>query len=206
MTRSGKTRAIRALVLSAAVLAVTACGSSNPFAALTQKPAAPDEFSVLSRKPLKMPNSVALPEPRLGERSALEPDPNTDAIVALLGKSAVNRVQPASVGEGALLSAANAAAEQTEIRRILEQETRAAEDDKPYEAPSLFDLFDDEGEKVEAEELINPAAESRRLQSEGVAAAPIDPAALPPETADASAASEEEEIIYHPKRGILRKN
>lgn len=204
MTRTGKTRAIRALALSVPVLAMAACGSNNPFAALTQKPPAPDEFSVLSRKPLQMPSSVALPEPRLGERSALEPDPNTDAIVALLGKSAVNRVQPASAGEGALLSAANAAAEQTAIRRILAEETRAAEEDTPYEAPSLFDLFDDDGKTLDPEELINPAAESRRLQSEGIAAAPTDPAALPPESASAS--SEEEEIIFHPKRGILRTN
>ncbi len=206
MTRSGKTRAFRALALSVPILAIAACGSNNPFSALTQKPPAPDEFSVLSRKPLKMPNSVALPEPRLGERSALEPDPNTDAIVALLGKSAVNRVQPASAGESALLSAANAASEQTAIRRILEEETRAAEDDQPYEAPSLFDLFSDDGEKLDPGELINPAAESRRLQSEGVAAAPIGPAALPPESADTAAASDDDEIIYHPRRGILRKN
>ena len=172
---------------------------------MTAKPPVPDEFSVLARKPLQMPSSVALPEPRLGERSALEPDPNTDAIVALLGQSAVSRVQTASAGEGALLSAANAASEQTEIRRILESETRAAEENKPYEAPSLFDLFSDEGDKLEPGDLINPAAESRRLQSEGVAAAPIDPLDVPEGESGATTAPEDE-VIYHPKRGILRKN
>ena len=206
MTRSSKTRTVRALVLGIPVLTLVACGENNPFAAITSRPPAPDEFSVLARKPLQMPGSITLPEPRLGERSALEPDPNRDAIVALLGKSAANRVQPQSAGEGALLSAANAAAEQTEIRRILEEETRAAEEDKPYEAPSLFALFTDEGEAVEPGELINPAAESRRLQTEGVAAAPIDPAALPPNASEAAATSDDDEVIYHPRRGILRKN
>ncbi|MEM7213499.1 MAG: DUF3035 domain-containing protein, partial [Pseudomonadota bacterium] len=155
-----------------------------------------------SRKPLKMPGSIALPEPRLGERSALEPDPETDAIVALLGQSAVSRTQPASQGETALLSAANAASEQVQIRRILEEETRAAEENKPYEAPSIFDFFTDDGEKVDPETLINPASESRRLQAEGVAAAPIDPTALP-EGALEEDKPVREEIPFDPKRGIL---
>lgn len=206
MTRSNCSRTFRALAVTTALLCVTACGAiGNPLAVLTEKPPVPDEFSVLSRKPLQMPSSVALPEPRLGERSALEPDPNTDAIVALLGSSAVSRVQTASAGEGALLTAANAAAEQTEIRRILESETRAAEEDKPYEAPSLFDLFGDDGEKQNSEDLINPASEARRLQSEGVAAAPIDPSDVPEEAVDATT-DPDDEIIFHPKRGILRKN
>lgn len=206
MTRSCCNRTFRALAVTTALLSVSACGViGNPLDALTERPPVPDEFSVLSRKPLQMPSSVALPEPRLGERSALEPDPNTDAIVALLGSSAVSRVQSASAGEGALLNAANAAAQQTEIRRILEAETRAAEDDKPYEAPSLFELFEDDGEKLDSAELINPASESRRLQTEGVAAAPIDPSDVPEATAEAKT-DPDEEIIFHPRRGILRKN
>lgn len=206
MTRSWSNRTFRALAVTTALASVSACSAiGNPIDALTAKPPVPDEFSVLARKPLQMPSSVALPEPRLGERSALEPDPSTDAIVALLGQSAVSRVQTASAGEGALLSAANAAAEQTEIRRILEAETRAAKEDKPYEAPSLFDLFSDDGETLKSEELINPASEARRLQSEGVAAAPIDPADVPETSGDATT-DPDDEIIYHPKRGILRKN
>ncbi len=204
--QSRRTKTLRAIVLAAPVLTLVACGDNSPLAGITSRPPAPDEFSVLSRKPLQMPGSVALPEPRLGERSALEPDPNRDAIVALLGRSAANRSQAASAGEGALLNAANAAAEQTAIRQILEEETRAAEEDKPYEAPSLFDLFTDDGEKLDPGELINPGAESRRLQTEGLAAAPIDPAALPPESSEATPTDPDDEIIFHPRRGILRKN
>ena len=202
MKNAGK---MRAMLLVAPVLALTACGSNNPFKAITERPPAPDEFSVLARKPLQMPNSIALPEPRLGEQSALEPNPNRDAIVALLGTSAANRTQAASAGEQSLLNAANAAAEQTQIRQILEEETLAEVENKPYEAPSLFDLFSDDDDKLDPGELINPAAESRRLQTQGVAAAPIDPAALPPES-ETAATAPEEEIIFHPRRGILRKN
>ena len=203
MNRFCMARAARVSVLALMVPMIAACDSlSGPFDAITARPPAPDEFAVLSRKPLKMPGSVALPEPRLGERSALEPDPETDAIVALLGRSAVTRVQTASQGEAALLSAANAASEQIEIRQILEAETLAAEENKPYEVPSLFDFFDDEGNKVDKETLINPAVESRRLQAEGVAAAPVDPAAIP-EGALEEALPPREEFEYHPRRGRI---
>ncbi len=47
----------------------------------------------------------------------------------------------------------------------------------PYEPPSIFELFGTSDEPPE--DVIDPAQESRRLQSEGVAAAPIDPADRP---------------------------
>lgn len=185
MTGFRNARLIRFSALVLMVPMIAACDAiTGPLDAITSKPPAPDEFAVLSRKPLQMPSSVSLPEPRLGEKSALEPDPANDAIVALLGQSAVSGTQPASRGETALLSAANAASEQVEIRRILEEETRAAEEDQPYAPPNILDLFGSDGERVDPGTLINPGAEARRLQADGVAAAPIDPSELPPAPQD----------------------
>ncbi|MEM9059552.1 MAG: DUF3035 domain-containing protein [Pseudomonadota bacterium] len=195
--------AAKGLIIAVAI-GVSGCESiSGPFDAITSRPPAPDEFAVLARKPLQMPRSVDLPEPRLGERSVLEPDPSQDAIVALLGSSAAKQVQPVSAGESALLSAANARAEQTEIRRVLQEETLAAEESQPYEAPTIFELFSDEEDAPDPETLINPAAESRRLQAEGVAAAPIDPTEAPADAVAENDFAAEEAEERSPRRGRI---
>jgi Protein of unknown function (DUF3035) len=169
----------------------------NPFVVLGSKPPAPDEFQVITRKPLIMPPSVALPEPRLGEPSPLEPTPNRDAELALLGTASGPAVTGTSQGEQALLSAADVAASNPEIRETLALEE--LDSNEPYEPPSIFELFS----TVEAppEDAIDAAAEARRLQAEGVAAAPIDPA-------DRPVIEEEvvvEEVSQYPEIGAGRR-
>ncbi|MFK7942307.1 MAG: DUF3035 domain-containing protein [Paracoccaceae bacterium] len=149
----------------------------NPIDAINGDRKAPDEFQVLARKPLKMPGTLDLPEPRLGEVSPLEPDPTTDAVIALLGVPSAFPAASASPGEAALLSAANASASNRETALRLEQSERDLEASQPYETPSIFDLFG-EGEDVPEDALI-PDAEARRLQTEGVAVTPVDPNAVP---------------------------
>ncbi len=161
-------------VIATSLLALAACDTlGNPFEALGRKPPSPDEFQVVSRKPLAMPNSLSLPEPRLGERSPLEPNPSQDAIAALLG-SPGTPVVAASDGEAALLAAANASAADDDIRVQVEADRSDAEANKPYEAPSIFELLDG-SPKEEFPDALNAEAESRRLQSEGIAAAPVNP-------------------------------
>ena len=171
-----------ALMLAAA-MSVASCDTiGNPFEAVGGKRASPDEFAVLARKPLKMPRSASLPEPRLGEVSALEPDPNADAIAALMGGPVTQTQVPQSAGESALLSAANASQEQSEIRTVLSRESEAGGTSTRYEPPSVFDFFSDDGEQVSDKELIDPKAESQRLQVEGVSPTPVDPRADPEQT------------------------
>jgi hypothetical protein len=172
----------RSLTAAAALTGVVALGGcetlGNPFDVIAGKRNSPDEFQVLARKPLRMPGSLDLPEPRLGERSPLEPDPNTDAVIALLGAPVTLATAPSS-GEQGLLNAANAASSQTEIRQQLDQDLETADDNEPYEAPSIFELFSTSEEAPK--DAINPNAEARRLQAEGVSAAPIDPSDRPQE-------------------------
>ena len=158
------------------LLALLGCDRiGNPFVVLGSKPPAPDEFQVIAREPLRMPATVALPEPRPGAPSPLDPDPNRDAIVALLGTDAAPRAEGTSQGEQALLSAADVTASNPEIRQTL-AEDRGGDGSEPYEPPSIFELF---GASEAPEDVIDPAEEARRLQREGVAAAPIDPADRP---------------------------
>ena len=160
-----------------ALLALLGCDRiGNPFVVLGSKPPAPDEFQVLARKPLRMPASAALPEPRPGAPSPLDPDPNRDAIVALLGTNAAPRATGVSGGEQALLSAADVAASNPEIRQTLAEE-RDGGRNEPYEPPSIFELLGTY--EAPPEDVIDPGEEARRLQREGVAAAPIDPADRP---------------------------
>jgi len=142
----------------------------------------PDEFSVVTRKPLNMPASNALPEPRLGERSPLEHDPNSDAARALMAGRTLPVTTTAGPGERALLAAADASADKTAINAELDDAERAATAGKPYDAPTLLELFNLDGQR--SEDILDPDAESRRILSEGVSAAPVNPSDRPEDEAD----------------------
>lgn len=174
------------LVLAGACLtALAGCDTfGNPVDILSGKRITPDEFQVVARKPLRMPGSLSLPEPRLGEVSVLEPDPRTDAVIALLGGPVVAGGASGGAGERALLDAANASAEQTEIRAALQADEENLDANQPYEAPSIFELFGTSKEKPA--DAIDPAAESRRLQVQGISPAPVDPEERPPEEGETS--------------------
>ncbi len=164
--------------LTAMLLALAACETiGNPLEALGAKIPPPDEFQVIASKPLMMPATTALPEPRPGAPSPLEPDPHRDALQALLGTSAspvVSTIAP-SAGEQVLLSSANAAMASSEIRVQLEEEKREEEANKPYEPPSLGELLSGrKSEKLDESELLDPVVESQRLQQEGYVT-PVDP-------------------------------
>jgi hypothetical protein len=162
-----------------ALLALAGCDRiGSPFEVLAVKRPAPDEFQVIARDPLRMPASVRLPEPRPGAPSPLDPNPGRDAAIALLGAPARPVAGGAGSGEQALLAAADASARNPEIRTILAAEESA--DSGEYEPPTIWELFGgSSGPEVDPEEVIDAAAEARRLQTEGVAAAPIDPNDLP---------------------------
>ncbi len=187
--------------MAALLLALPACGNiGNPLEALGARIPPPDEFQVIARKPLAMPATADLPEPRPGAPSPLDPDPHRDALRALLGTGdspVVSTIAP-SAGEQVLLTSANAAVASSEIRVQLEEERIREEAKKPYQPPSLGELLGGrKGEKLDESELLDPVAESQRLQSEGYVT-PVDP--------NAAAGVEEEErpaqaeLYYPPSR------
>jgi Protein of unknown function (DUF3035) len=166
--------------LVASLLAVAGCGNiGNPIKAITGQIAPPDEFLVIARKPLEMPTGGALPAPTPGTPSPLDPNPQSEAIAALLGSSGA-RPAPAtapSAGEKVLLASANASAASNEIRVQLETDKVTAAANKPYEPPSLGELLSgSSAKKVDLTNAIDPIAESQRLQREGLLT-PSDPQA-----------------------------
>lgn len=171
----------RLAALAALPVLLGACsGVRTPLDGLFEPPPTPDAFMVISRAPLEMPTNLALPEPRPGEVSPLDPTPLTDAQVALLGRPVSNETAGApSPGEQALLDAAGAASSDPDIRTTLVAENDPDRPDQPYKAPTIFALlFGDEA--AEPEDVIDASAEARRLALEGVAV-PVDPNAELPD-------------------------
>ncbi len=162
------------------LLATASCGNvRHPFQGVVGAIPSPDEFQVISREPLQMPDSSELPEPRPGAPSPLDPDPQRDAVQALLGAAGapVETATAPSVGEQVLLSSANAAAVSNDIRVQLEEDKIASDAKKPYTPRSLGDLLGGgDKEKIDEAEVLDPIAESQRLQREGVHT-PSDPQA-----------------------------
>jgi len=179
------------------LLALAACDRiGNPIEALGGRIPAPDEFQVVTHKPLMMPLTAELPEPRPGAASPLDPDPHRDAQQALLGSSGGQVLSAAapSAGEQILLTSANASTASREIRVQLEQEKIAEKTNQPYKPPSLFELFGGTGgEKLDESTLLNPEVEARRLQSEGQVT-PVDPNA----TAEAEKESTAPVTTFYP--------
>ncbi|MEM0988986.1 MAG: DUF3035 domain-containing protein [Pseudomonadota bacterium] len=178
MLISSMQRILTASGLIGATLFAAGCDTlGSPLDIVSGRRDAPDEFLVVARKPLKMPGSLSLPEPRLGEQSPLEPDARGAAVVALLGAPTVAAsTTGASAGERALLDAANASAQTAPgLQEDLQQTEQRLEDAQPYEAPLLVDLLSGESEEEGVDDAIDASLEARRLQTQGVSSAPIDP-------------------------------
>jgi len=176
-------RLVQAAVMATLVVGMAACCSTAPketaakedkydgegfnlksWIGSTKNP--PDEFAVLTKRPLEMPKDfAALPPPQPGARSSREVDPVAEARAALLGESSA---QPANVrtsaSEAALLSAAGAQTDPN-IRTAL-----AAEQEE-YEAKQGEYLLDRyipslrawRGE--DAKNIVDPIEERQRLST-----------------------------------------
>ena len=173
--------AIKTLLLcGVAATALSGCDKvGSPLEALSGGAPPPDEFRVVTRKPLNMPGSTALPEPRLGERSPLEHDPDSDARTALTGSPDAGSAAGASAGEAALVTAAASQTGTGATGRALSAAEAEATRNKPYEAPTVLELLNLDGEK--AEDVLDPNAEARRLSTTGVAPTPVNPDDAPPQ-------------------------
>ncbi len=108
--------ATRIFAAGSALLALAACsvGSDGSGGGLRQSlglaAPPPDEFLVVSRRPLEAPPDFnALPQPRPGAASRVDPDPEAEARAALLGEGGASGAGGASASETAILSATGAA-------------------------------------------------------------------------------------------------
>ena len=191
--------------LAAALALVAGCDRvGNPFEAFGAGVPPPDEFQVIQYEPLVVPETYSLPEPTPGAPSPRAPNPQQEAVAALLGPGAVQTAAAGpSAGEQRLLASADAAGASGDIRVQLEQDRRARPDE-PYEPPTIWELlgFGSDEEEIDETQVIDPDVEAERLQAQGIAT-PVDPDAA--ERAARAAAEEAEEAARPAPEPIDRR-
>jgi len=141
---------------------------------------APDEFSVVTKRPLEMPGSfAALPAPEPGKASTRDRDPLADARAALAFEPVPASTAPfaPSATEAALLSSAGAVDPSIRAKLATEREIYEAEQEV-YLLDRLIPRLR-EGRGDTNPEAIDAAQERLRLQQAGVAPRPAGGSAQP---------------------------
>lgn len=160
-------RGTAAMVLMA--FALTACSSVRDQLGLTKKP--PDEFTVVRKAPLVLPPNFNLRPPTPGAPQDRSPAASELARRALTGNRTGQTAAAPSAGEQALLRQAGTSQAEPDIRRVLLAETTQLSDkDKSLVERLIFWR----GPEAEAEDILDPAAESRRLREASLQAGNTD--------------------------------
>lgn len=136
----------------------------------------PDEFSIMPRKPLQMPEDyTALPQPTPGAANLTDQNPLADGAAALGGNPAALAAQSPAPGNAALLNHASRYGSTTGIRQKLAQEDRELR--RQYGRVNVLRILPgDDYVQAYRDEWLDAYAEERRLRSRGVRT----PASPPP--------------------------
>ena len=125
---------------------------------------APDEFLIIARRPLEMPQSFDLPRPEPGAPSRVELNPLADAHVSLFKRPDPVRLATASEGEQVLLSGADAEGDNSVVRQVIADEE--APDDSRYGLSTFLGVStavsSDEGVQT-----VRPVEETQLLRRQG---------------------------------------
>ena len=192
----------RKFVLAALALALPAlaggCSSVKEQLGLTKQ--SPDEFKVVSRAPLSMPPDYNLRPPTPGAPRPQEGttrDQAANAVFQYSGNGSTlqpDQIPPIgegesesaqSSGESALLQSAGASGVDPNIRQVVDSETSADEADSRTLADTLVFWRDPEPYG----EVVDPAAEQKRLQENAALGKPTTEGETP--------------VIVRKKRGML---
>lgn len=144
-----------------ACLILAGCGNVKEQLGLNHQ--APDEFAVMTRAPLEMPTSLALPPPRPGQPRPQEQTPETRAKQAIFGTSHIeSTATAASTSESALLNKAGEQQADPNIRAVVEEEAIKDASSNRTVAQKLLGLS---GKKPEANaDVVDAKAEAQRIQ------------------------------------------
>lgn len=146
----------------AVILALSACGGqTNVRKSLGLIGEGPDEFTVVKRKPLTMPENLeatALPTPQPGAPNLVDPRPLRDAQLALQG-DAMEASEAPSAAETAFVAAAGADQADDAVREAMRQ----VDDSDELILNRMLGIGRDRGD------TLDPAAEADRLAQEAQA-------------------------------------
>jgi hypothetical protein len=159
------------VLLALALLAVTlpACERARQSLGLGKSP--PDEFKIVSRAPLSVPNEFTLPPPSPGQPRPQELQPEQDARDALFGSPlAVAQQEQVSPGEASIVMTAQTEDEIADIRDTVDQEYAAMQ----IEGTWIDDVIWWRDQPDPTAILIDPKKESDRLQNNSALGLPTN--------------------------------
>ena len=115
----------KSIVVTVAILTLSACGGGAGLRDLRSDSAGPDEFSVIPYRPLDIPATLALPQPTPGGVNKADPNPLGEAIAALGGSQAAARAGGVPTSDAALVAQAGRKGVTPGVRALLAQEDAA---------------------------------------------------------------------------------
>lgn len=158
--------AYKFILCSLCLLTLAAC-SSNARETLGLNRQAPDEFSVVKRAPLEIPEASVLPKPRPGAQRPQETATYKQAQDVLFGApedkavAIAPQTQPSS-SEATLLSKAGADIAQPDIRRVVDEEAAITDRSNKPVIKRLLDIGKDDAPLPAT--VVNAKQEAERLR------------------------------------------
>ncbi len=138
---------------------MTGCGNVKNSLGLVKE--SPDEFAVITRAPLEIPSTLALPPPIPGMQRPQETSTFDSASEAVLGKK-VQKQDESSAAESALLNKAGAKSTNPNIRAVVNKETQEMHDRNKPVAEKLLNIGGDKNEASAT--VVDPIKEMERIQ------------------------------------------
>lgn len=152
------------LLAFAALILLAGCSNAKKELGLEKTP--PDEFAITKRAPLAMPPDFTLRPPQPGAPRPQEQATAEQARTAVLGERGANG---AGKGEAALLQEAGAAYD-PDIRGKVDYEATKTERKKQPVVKKLLNIGKDQ---PPAAKIVDPAAETQRLQKNAAEGKPV---------------------------------
>ena len=166
----------RSIMLVSVVMiaaALTACAQARQSLGLGKNP--PDEFKIVSRAPLAVPDTFALPSPTPGKTRPQELQPQEDAQAALFGRPLGTGEQPTySAGEQSVLIAAQTDEDTEDVEDIRDTIDREYAELYAEENDWVDDVLFWKDEDDPTALLIDPEREADRLQSNAALGVPAN--------------------------------
>lgn len=130
----------------------------------------PDEFMVMKRAPLEVPEDLAhLPKPQPGAQRPQETPALAQAKQAVIGQDSVTKIGQASGAEQALLMKAGAGTNTEDIRELVNKEAAEQSDTNTPVMKKLLNIGSDQP----AATIVDPVKEAERIQSNQKSGTPI---------------------------------
>ncbi len=145
------------LIFAITLISLPLGGCSNVKKSLGLEKEAPDEFSVITRAPLEMPRSLALPPPDLGAPRPQEQAPVNKAKQTIFGENSSNDAS-VSASENILLLKAKVQEIDPDIRSTINKETKELHDRNKPVAEKLLNIG---GDRSQASATIVDAKKER---------------------------------------------